>query len=211
MEDAFTALGMRLKEVNVQIDQSSGTYVLNVKGWHADGTPFGFRSQPFTGDPVARAKLAAEHLVDAHTGKPASTTERTAAMDTAQTDTTTTAQAADHTEAQPSSTPLPPPPTLMQAPTAPPAPAAPAAAPTQPSAAAVAAIDTHAPAQPGDLKSAIHRMRAHRAALTKEVVDMESQLATALQGAKDYIANEKAVVQEFVDEVNQLTNGGPTS
>lgn len=126
-------------------------------------------------------------------------------MDTAQTDTTTTAQAADQTAATAT---IPPAVTMTMAPAAP-APAAPAAAPAQPSASAVAAVDTHAPAQPGDLKSAISRMRAHRAELTKEVLDMESKLATAMQGAKAYITNEKAVVEEFLDEVNQLTNGGP--
>ncbi|BBZ94307.1 hypothetical protein BRDID11004_47900 [Bradyrhizobium diazoefficiens] len=210
MEDAFTSLGMRVKEVNVQMNPANGTAVFNVTGWHADGTPFAFRSQPFHGDPVARAKLAAEHLVDAHTGQPSTTTERTAAMDIAQTDTSTTAQAADQAAAPAATTTIPPAVTLIQA-----APAAalatPVAEPAQPSGAAVAAVDTHAPAQPGDLKSAISRMRAHRAELTKEVLDMESKLTTAMQGAKDYIAGEKAVVQEFLNEVNQLTNGGPTS
>jgi hypothetical protein len=203
MQDAFTELGMRVKQVSVDIDQDKSmaalatTYVLNATGWHADGTPFAFRSQPFTGDPVARAKLAAEYLVSAHT-----TTERTADMDTAQTDATTDAAQAD--TAQTTTTPLPPAPTLTDAP-------APAAAPAQPSAAAIAAVKTHAPAQPGDLKGAISRMRAHRADLTREVIEMESKLSTAMQGAKEFISNEKAVVQEFLDEVNQLTNGGPTS
>lgn len=41
---------------------------LKASGWHVDGTPFAFVSAPFAGDPIERARQAAEDLSALHTG-----------------------------------------------------------------------------------------------------------------------------------------------
>lgn len=47
--------------------------VIDVTGWHRDGTPFAFVSAPFKSDPIERAGEIAHDLVRLHTGKPPQT------------------------------------------------------------------------------------------------------------------------------------------
>lgn len=70
VHDAFVNAGLRVKHVGLRYGTpfEPGT-VLVASGWHADGRPFAFASQPFSGDPVARAQQAAADLISAHTGQ----------------------------------------------------------------------------------------------------------------------------------------------
>lgn len=74
--------------------------------------------------------------------------------------------------------------------------------------AAVAAA-TATPAAPGDLKSAISRFRAHKAAFTAEIVATEQKFEEALDKGKAALKAHADEAQAFLDEINQLSNGGP--
>jgi hypothetical protein len=74
--------------------------------------------------------------------------------------------------------------------------------------AAVAAA-TLAPAKPGDLKSTLDRLRARKAAFAANMASTVAQTEDALTKAEDHLKDQQAEAQAFLDEVNQLTNGGP--
>jgi hypothetical protein len=74
--------------------------------------------------------------------------------------------------------------------------------------AAVTAATT-APAKPGDLKSTLDRLRARKAAFAANMASTVAQTEDALTKAEDHLKGQQAEAQAFLDEVNQLSNGGP--
>jgi hypothetical protein len=50
--------------------------IINLTGWHSDGTPFAFISAPFMDEPDDRAREIALDLITAHTGKPPTIAQR---------------------------------------------------------------------------------------------------------------------------------------
>jgi hypothetical protein len=64
---AFVQAGFRIKQVGVKF-RSDGK-ILTAMGWHKDGTPFAYASQPFHDDPIQFAHRAAAGLIAAHAGE----------------------------------------------------------------------------------------------------------------------------------------------
>jgi hypothetical protein len=75
--------------------------------------------------------------------------------------------------------------------------------------AAASAITTAPPTKPGDMKAVMQRIRARQAATAQLAIDTEQHVETTMARCDALLMAAQAEANEVMDELNQLTNGGP--